>query len=494
MLRSYKKLAALAVSASLLVSTAWAQNEPNATKENASGQAASSSEPQDPDAQVNPKTLAAIDLYAQGDVEGAYNLFKQVYDENPDSDPPGVLLAILHSHAGKFLEMRRALEESAEDYPADPEAYLQLAGIDAREGRFLEARLLIERAEALIDAYKEYRPETTTRHEYLKEEALTMRANLAERRERYEEARTIVQKILDANPENAQAFWNLGYLSMKLKDYDAAEKAYDAAAKLNSELWPGWLQVATSLDKEDLVDEGKARITKLEEMIANAPKSQRAQVARLYLRWNMIEEAGKIIAQFVEDNDEKDLDRWLLSGWVALYASQFAAAEENFRNATLVAPNNFEASNGLALAMLDQNNKGKLGTALQIAARNYRAYPDNLEAAVTYAWTLFLSGYEKEADEIFGPILSSGQMTATVAYYLAEIANRREDKSLANTLLKLALSQKSNFPKRIAALELKALLEEESENANIPNPLDDFEDDPFPEEEEDMTEETEQNL
>ena len=70
MLRSYKKLAALAVSASLLVSTAWAQNEPTATKENASGQAASSSEPQDPDAQVNPKTLAAIDLYA-GDAEGA---------------------------------------------------------------------------------------------------------------------------------------------------------------------------------------------------------------------------------------------------------------------------------------------------------------------------------------------------------------------------------------------------------------------------------------
>ena len=113
--------------------------------------------------------------------------------------------------------------------------------------------------------------------------------------------------------------------------------------------------------------------------------------------------------------------------------------------------------------MLDQNNMGN-GDRVQIAARNYRAYPDNLEAAVTYAWTLFLSGYEKEADEIFGPILSSGQMTATVAYYLAEIANRREDKSLANTLLKLALSQKSNFPKRIAALELKALLEEESEN------------------------------
>ncbi|MBR5758579.1 MAG: tetratricopeptide repeat protein [Thermoguttaceae bacterium] len=477
MFRSYKRLVAFALGAFLLGGAAAAQTEEKETPTETDQTAASVDETTDLEAQANPNTLAAIDLYTQGDVEGAYNLFKKVYDENPDSDPPGVLLALLHSHAGRFLEMRRSLEQSAEDYPADPEAYLQLAGIDVQEGRFLEAQLLIERAEKIIDAYKDNRPETTTRLEYFKEEALSARANLAERRGRYEEARNFVRKIVDANPENAQAFWNLGYLSMKLKEYDEAEKAFDDAAKLNEELWPGWLQVATSLDKEDLVDEGKARIASHEETIAAAPKSQRAQVARLYLRWNMIEEAAKIIAQFAEDNEEKDLERWLLAGWLALYASKYTLAEENFRNATLVDPENFEASNGLALAMLDQSNKEKLARAKSIAAKNYHAYPDNSEAAVTYAWTLFLSGNAKEANEIFGPMLSSGQMTATVAYYMAEIANVRGDKSLANTLVKLALSQKSNFPKRAAALELKNLLESDSKQEEK-NPLDDFDDEP----------------
>ena len=487
MFQSYKRLAALALGVGLVCGSAPAQTEEKNASAETEQASASVAEDDSLEAQANPNTLAAIELYTQGDVEGAYNLFKKVYDENPDSDPPGVLLALLHSHAGRFLDMRRSLEQSAEDYPADPEAYLQLAGIDVQEGRFLEAQLLIERAEKIIDAYKENRPETTTRLEYFKEEALSARANLAERRGRYEEARKLVRKIVDANPENAQAFWNLGYLSMKLKEYDEAEKAFDDAAKLNDELWPGWLQVASSLDKEDLVEEGKARIAGHEETVANAPKSQRAQVARLYLRWNMIEEAGKIISKIAEENEEKDLERWLLAGWLALYASKYSLAEENFRNATLVDPENFEASNGLALAMLDQSNKEKLARAKTIAAKNYHAYPDNPEAAVTYAWTLFLSGNVKEANEIFGPILSSGQMTATVAYYLAEIANVRGDKSLAKTLLNHALSQKSNFPKRAAALELKALLENESEQEET-NPLDDFDDEPDFGEEEPTTE------
>ena len=137
---------------------------------------------------ADPNALAAIELYAQGNVEGAFQLFKKVYDANPDSDPPGVLLALLHSHAGRFLDMRRSLEQTAEDYPTDPEAFLQLAGIDVQEGRLLEAQLLVERAEKLIDGYKENRPETVTRLDYLKEEALTARANLAEKRERYDDA------------------------------------------------------------------------------------------------------------------------------------------------------------------------------------------------------------------------------------------------------------------------------------------------------------------
>ena len=411
--------------------------------------------------QADPATLKAIDLYIEGDVDGAYALFKQVYDANPDSDPPGVLIATLHSHAGRLLDMRRALEKTAEDYPTDPESFLQLAGIDAQEGRFLETELLVERAERLIEEYPKLHPESTSRAAYFREEALTVRANLAERRGRYEAASDLMRKVVELNPKNAQAFWNLGYLAMKMNRYDDAEKAYESASKLNPELWAGWLQVLSALDRDDKIDEAIARLETKAELVKNAKKKELAQLARLYMRWNKIEDAFNIVRGFEEKNEERDLDRWVLAGWLALYANNYAAAEGFFRNATLIDPTSFEATNGLALALLDQSNKEKLGQARVIAARNYRANPDSQEAATTYGWCQFLSGNTKEADAIFQPMMESGAFSATVAYYLAEIANVRGNTDLAQDLLTLALSQKANFPKRAAAVELGELIEKQ---------------------------------
>ena len=119
----------------------------------------------------------------------AYNLFKQVYDENPDSDPPGALSTILT----RASSSKCAARSKSAEIPADPEAYLQLAGIDAREGRFLEARLLIERAEAHRRTRNIAQKRPPAR---IPERRSSLCAPTAERRERYEEARTIVQKIL----------------------------------------------------------------------------------------------------------------------------------------------------------------------------------------------------------------------------------------------------------------------------------------------------------
>ncbi len=399
---------------------------------------------------------AALDAYSAGNCDLAYRLMKGVYDANPDSDPPGVFLAFLHSNGERFLEMRRALEQTAEDYPDDPEAFLQLAGVDVREGRYLEAELLLERVERLNDGYAARFP-NSTRLVYLREEALSVRALLAERRGRYDAAAELTRKILDANPNNAQARWNAGYLAIKRNRLDEAESAFDALALLDERYWPGWLQVATTLDSEDRLDEAFERLQAQPAALEVASRRERAQLARLYMRWGKLDEAAALVDE-LEKEGKNDFDGWALRGWVALYAGAYPIAEEAFRKAFLLDGTSFEASNGLALALLDQRNKEKLAQARTLAAKNYRAYPNSPDAAATYAWTLFLSGSTREADAIFGPALESGEFSATVAYYLAEIANLRGDRSLAKTLLDLALNQKSNFPKRAAALELREII------------------------------------
>ena len=413
---------------------------------------------------ASPEAEAAVDAYLAGKPELAYRLLKELYDANPDSDPPGVMLALLYSNNERFLEMRRELEKTAEDYPDDPEAFLQLAGIDVREGRYLEARLLLDRADELNAEYAARFPEST-RIVYLREETLNVRALLAERRGRYDEAAELTQKVVDANPKNVQARWNLGYLAVKRNLLDDAEKAFDKAAELDERLWPGWLQTATTLDAEDRLDEAFERLQTQGALIETAARRERAQLARLYLRWNKLDEAAALVGE-LEAEGKNDFDGWALRGWVALYAGGYAVAEDAFRRATFIDGTSFEASNGLALALLDQRNKEKLAQARAVAAKNYRAYPDSQDAAATYAWTLFLSGAAREADAIFGPMLDSGEFSPTVAYYLAEIANVREDKSLALTLLDLALRSKGNFPKRAAAVELRAIIAPEKKEEN----------------------------
>lgn len=477
-------------SVAFLVCSAYLATTPIVTPLSAQEQAheASASAEDSSDSTAEPDSSAvaneAIDRYLSGDVEGAYQLFENSYKLNPDSDPPGVLVALLHSHAGRFAEMRASLEQTAEDYPSDPEAYLQLANVDVQERRLLEAELLLERADSLIETYGQLRPESKARATYLKEEALTTRAMLAEKRGRYDVAAEFTRKSIELNPKNPQAFWNLGYLAMKQGDYDAAEEAYQKASELNKDLWPGWLQTLSALDREDKVSVAKGRVAGYSQKIEECSAKERAQLARLYLRWSMVEEASAIIKEFDERNEARELDRWLLDGLLALYASDYNAAEQAYRKAVLIAPENFEATNGLALALLDQGNREKLVQALQIAARNYRANSDNQEAAATYAWALFLSGRTQEADAIFQPMLSSGMALATIAYYLAEIANLRGDKDLSRDLLSLALSQEANYPKRTAALELMEILDNPNqEQEQEQSPLDDFEADPFNEEE-----------
>ncbi|MBQ6827842.1 MAG: tetratricopeptide repeat protein, partial [Thermoguttaceae bacterium] len=245
---------------------------------------------------ASPEAEAAVDAYLAGKPELAYRLLKELYDANPDSDPPGVMLALLYSNNERFLEMRRELEKTAEEYPGDPEAFLQLAGIDVREGRYLEARLLLDRADELNAEYAARFPEST-RIVYLREEALNVRALLAERRGRYDEAAELTQKVVDANPKNVQARWNLGYLAVKRNLLDDAEKAFDKAAELDERLWPGWLQTATTLDAEDRLDEAFERVQGQSALVETASRRERAQLARLYLRWNKLDEAAALVGE-----------------------------------------------------------------------------------------------------------------------------------------------------------------------------------------------------
>ncbi len=417
------------------------------------------------DALTNPELAAAIDAWMSGDIDNCYTLLKAAKEKNTDLSPPEVLMALLFSNAQHYPDMRIWLEKAIALHPNDPEAYFQLAGIAIQDKRLVEADLLLEKGEIGLNALRKDRTdqkkEKGDRDRYLDHEYYTLKGNLARQRGNLSEAELHIQQITKLEPDNDDAFLSLGYLYYEQKKMAEARQSFDQARKLNEKRFFGWLLLALLLDRDNQSEEAKKLVDdNFKEGMFGTPTS--VPVVRLYMKWDRMEDADKMI----EDLQKKfpnAVDPWILAGEMALHRHQYRPAEDRFRRAVLAEQDNFDANNGLALALGDQRNRAKLKEAREIAYRNWQKYPQSQEARITYAWMLYLSGEHKEAEAFFAPMLESGKISPTIAYYLAEIAHTKGENSLALNFIDLALEQKNNFPKREAALELQKIIEDKLE-------------------------------
>lgn len=411
----------------------------------------------------NPELDAGIDAWMKGNVEKCFQLFESAWKKNPDLSPPDVLIALLYSNTKHYESVRKHLEKAVGEHPFDPEAWFQLAGIAIQEKRFVEADLLIERGEKILERPDQDpdRKSSDSRKKYLRHELLTLKANLAECREQLEKAEQYIRKITVEEPENDEAYLSLGYLYFKQKKYDEARKAFDQAAQYNEKRLPGILVLALLQEQAGNTKEAKETVGLMKPADLEDPRIQ-GPLVRLWMKWEKMDDAKKKIQQLQKMFPNAAMP-WILEGEYDLYHHQYRPAEDAFRKAITMDSESIEANNGLALALCDQGNSAKLKQARQIAGENWERSSRTQETATTYAWILFLSGEKKEADSLFDPMLESGKINAPIAYYLAEIAYSKGDKNLALNFLDLALNQESNYPKKEAARELMKIVEENLE-------------------------------
>lgn len=417
------------------------------------------------DALDHPELQAGLEAWMTGDLKNCERLIRMACDKEPNLSPPPIILALLYSNAGKYSQMREYLESAIEEYPEDPESYLQLAGINFRENHHAETKLLLEKVRELFAKYEakseKEKINNGERLNYLRHEFLSLQASLANKKKNIPEAERLIRQLLVTEPNNDETLASLGYLLFLQDKMDESEKILDQAHAINKDRLPGWLAQAHMLENCNKTEDAQKLIN-----ARFTPESTRydlvPSVVRLLMKWNRMNDAEKYIVKLQKEAGNL-ISTWIISGEYALYKHQYHQAEEAFQRAVLMDPGNSEAVNGLALALADQSNKSKLKTALETAKRNWTHNPDSTDYKVTYAWILFLSGNKDEANAFFSPMLESGKITQTTAYYLAEIANVRDDQSLALNLLDIALEPKTNFPKREAAEELRKLLDKKKE-------------------------------
>jgi tetratricopeptide (TPR) repeat protein len=271
------------------------------------------------------------------------------------------------------------------------------------------------------------------------------------------------QKHLEAwlklAPKNTTALQLLAGCLFEQKNVPGALEKLKEAAKLDPEILTPEAMLAQYCERSgDRANATKWMITAL----TLAPKDLKTRLVAgdWALQAGKLDDAQTQAAAALQI-DPTSLRAKLLRGMVAAYQKDYTTAERYFELANLQSPRNFLASNDLALALIEQDDKSKQFRALEYAERNVRLYqrgPEAPEAASTYGWVLLKLGKLDDAEKWLQAAVSSGQVSPDTAYYYARLAKERGNDPLAKQWLDGALKSTAPFAMRPDAMALLAKL------------------------------------
>jgi tetratricopeptide (TPR) repeat protein len=177
--------------------------------------------------------------------------------------------------------------------------------------------------------------------------------------------------------------------------------------------------------------------------ITAAPKDLKTRLAAGYaaLELGTLDEAMKhaIIAMQI---DPLSFDAKGLRGLISVCQKDYVASELFFDAVLRKSPEDFVASNNLALALIEQNDEPKTRRALEYAETNAKRFPKSTHALSTYGWVLYKAGRLDEAEKALRAAAAAGPVSVDTAYYTARVLIDRGRKTEARKMLETALTQK----------------------------------------------------
>jgi tetratricopeptide (TPR) repeat protein len=399
----------------------------------------------------NPKIAEAVAQFKERNIENAVKLLKEAAEQDPDMPPAQIIIAQLFAQSNIAAGMRAFLDKAAFEVPEDPEAFIYLGDIAARERRITEADLLYTKAAALLDKFTK----SPKRKESLQPRIFAGMANVAQAREDWAAAQKQLESLLALAPKNVAAMQQIAFCLFQQKQVDQALEKLREAAKVVPEMPIPELILAQFCQQTGDRDNAKKW---LEAALAAAPKDIKVHLAIAQSSFEAGDfDAAKAEAEAAMKLDPKSFEAKVLRGTVAMFQKDSKAAEMYLESAHLQAPNEFTPGNALALTLVEQKDEKKKQRALKYAEENAQKFSKVPEALATYGWVLYKLGRVDEAERAIRSAASAGNLTATTAFYLARIAVDRGREAEARQLLEGALNTAGPFAQR---QEAQALLEQ----------------------------------
>lgn len=390
----------------------------------------------------------AIEAFRQRDYDKCLELLETARKNDPMLPPSGITFAKLFFLSQQEAQARGTLEKVVKEYPTDPEAFYIFAEQALLQGQITDAQLLLAKATELTQSYNE----NPKRRENFVRRSYVGLATVAEAREDWATSVQYLEKWLRQEPDNITAYHRLGRAQFMLSEHRSAYETFTKAAKLNPDLPSPDVIIARLFQQQDDMESAEKFMDRAMKDTGANLKTQLA-VVRWLMETNQTSKVRPRISEIVEKNP-KSVDAQLFMGIVARMMNDTATAQKHLEQAYLLAPQNFDAANQLALFLITQDDPEQKNRALTYAETNARIH-NSSEAGISLGWVYYQLGRTKDAETVLNQALRAGKLSADSSYFVAHIFYDRGRNDPARTLLESALKSKQVFVHRTQA---KALL------------------------------------
>ena len=302
---------------------------------------------------LSPELRKAYAKFRARKITECLDLLKEACAKDSSLPPAQLILAQLFFRAQKTSLGRGALEQGVLEHPDYPDCYLTLAEMAWKEGRVAEAGLCFNHALKLAEKYDG--DEQQKRR--FKIRALTGQANVLEARKQWNKALVKLDQLLELDPDDAKVMYRRGIATFKTGAAKAAYEVLKEAVAKSDDLVPA----AVTLGRLYEQDGNREKANQWMKFAAKEGRTDpvaRREVARWLWETEQYEEARKQ-AEAAVQLDGSDYDAKLILGIVLRYLKDYAASEKILQEVYLQTPDNFDASNQLALVLVDQNDDQK---------------------------------------------------------------------------------------------------------------------------------------
>ncbi|GAB5407333.1 MAG: hypothetical protein Aurels2KO_55640 [Aureliella sp.] len=396
----------------------------------------------------------AAAAFQAGNGNRALELFRQAAEEHPDLTPGEIMFAQLAFASGQSAAGREAIELAAIEHPDAPEVWNALGEIATRQGRNAEALLLFEKASSLLDNLSKF-PARSKRQQVAIHRGIAL---VAQKRKDWKTAELHLRDWIELDKRNSVPWKQLALVFFVTERFELAEQTLTNLRTFDKQQPVPEVSMGVMFQNTGKLAEAEAV---MKAAIEKNPDDASTQLA--VAKWALTADKPEILHGCASKANElapgaDGVDA--LMGMAERFAARPEKAEEIFAKMLRDRPTSFDAMNGLALSLLEQESVEKHRRALQHAQLLAKTNPDprtprGRAAGATLAWALFKNGQIKLARKAMNAAITTGQVSPEIGYFAAKIfAHEDADLDLAIKLLSAALESPIGFPERSDAKSL----------------------------------------